>query len=262
MLHELKSVLEDVGVYEWEEVEDFNTLFFSKADAQLLSPIIDVAAERFKSELELEDDEKADFKIKAKQFVKIYGQMASILPFEVIQWEKLFWFLKFLIPKLPIVENVDNVDELLNSVDLSTYGLERVKLNYSIGLDDSETEVDPQNPNPRGAHGSEEEKDPLELIIKSFNERWFQGWEATPEDQRVKFISLTKSIQAHPDFQTKVAENTDEQNKDLAFRRILDDVMSKQRKQELDLYRLYAKDPSFYQAFFDTMKRMANVERI
>lgn len=262
VLHELKSVLEDVGVYEWEEVEDFNTLFFSKADAQLLSPIIDVAAERFKSELELEDDEKADFKIKAKQFVKIYGQMASILPFEVIQWEKLFWFLKFLIPKLPIVENVDNVDELLNSVDLSTYGLERVKLNYSIGLDDSETEVDPQNPNPRGAHGSEEEKDPLELIIKSFNERWFQGWEATPEDQRVKFISLTKSIQAHPDFQTKVAENTDEQNKDLAFRRILDDVMSKQRKQELDLYRLYAKDPSFYQAFFDTMKRMANVERI
>ena len=50
---------------------------------------------------------------------------------------------------------------------------------------------------------AEEEKDPLELIIQSFNESWFQGWEATPEDQRVKFISLTKSIQAHPDFQSK-----------------------------------------------------------
>ncbi|MCZ4319168.1 type I restriction endonuclease subunit R [Aequorivita viscosa] len=260
VLHELKSVLEDVGVYEWQEVEDFNELFFNKADAQLLSPLIDIAAERFKNQLELEDDEKADFKIKAKQFVKIYGQMASILPFEVLQWEKLFWFLKFLIPKLPVKDpDIDALDELLNSVDLSTYGLERVKLNHSIGLDDTETEVDPQNPNPRGAHGSDEEKDPLELIIKSFNEKWFQGWEATPEDQRVKFISLSKSIQAHPDFQTKVADNTDEQNKDLAFRRILDDVMSKQRKQELDLYRLYAKDPTFYQAFFDTMKRMANV---
>jgi type I restriction enzyme R subunit len=37
--------------------------------------------------------------------------------------------------------------------------------------------------------------------------------------------------------------------------------MSKQRKQELDLYRLYAKDDAFYQAFFDTMKRMASVDR-
>jgi type I restriction enzyme R subunit len=42
---------------------------------------------------------------------------------------------------------------LLESVDLSTYGLERVKLNQSIALDDNETEVEPQNPNPRGAHG-------------------------------------------------------------------------------------------------------------
>lgn len=92
--------------------------------------------------------------------------------------------------------------------------------------------------------------------------RRFQGWEATPEDQRVKFISLTKSIQAHPDFKTKVADNPDVQNKDLAFRRILDEVMSKQRRQELDLYRLYAKDPTFNQAFFDTMKRMAEVGRL
>ena len=260
VLHELKEVLDDVGVYEWEEVESFNIKFFNKEDAQVISPIIERAAERFISELELEDDEKADFKIKAKQFVKIYGQMASILPFEILNWEKLFWFLKFLIPKLPVKSNdIDGLDELLESVDLSTYGLERVKLNETIGLDDTDSEVGPQNPNPRGAHGTDEEKDPLDLIINSFNERWFQGWEATPDDQKVKFISLSKSVQAHPDFQSKVANNRDEQNKDLAFRKILDEVMSNQRKQELDLYRLYAKDEAFYQAFFDTMKRMSNI---
>ncbi|HIB49501.1 MAG TPA: type I restriction endonuclease subunit R [Flavobacteriaceae bacterium] len=260
VLHDLKSVLDDVGVYEWSEVETFNEKFFNKEDAQTLSPIIERSSERFIHELELEDDEKADFKIKAKQFVKIYGQMAAIMTFEVVTWEKLFWFLKFLIPKLPVKpDTIDGLDELLEAVDLSTYGLERVRLNESIGLDDSDSVVDPQNPNPRGAHGSEEEKDPLDLIIQSFNERWFQGWEATPEDQRIKFISLTKSIQAHPDFQSKVAENSDEQNKNLAFQKILDDVMSKQRKQELDLYRLYAKDETFYRAFFDTMKRMATI---
>jgi type I restriction enzyme R subunit len=259
VLHELKDVLDEVGVYEWSEVEDFNEKFFNKEDAQVLSPIIERAAERFVHELELEDDEKADFKIKAKQFVKIYGQMASILPFEVLKWEKLYWFLKFLIPKLPINNpDIDALDELLSSIDLSTYGLERVRLNETIGLDDSESIVDPQNPNPRGAHGTGEDLDPLDLIINSFNEKWFQGWEATPDDQRVKFISLTKSIQTHPDFQSKVAENTDEQNKNLAFQKILDDVMAKQRKQELDLYRLYAKDEAFKTAFFDTMKRMSD----
>ena len=263
VLHELKDVLDEVGVYEWSEVEDFNEKFFNKEDAQVLSPIIERAAERFVHELELEDDEKADFKIKAKQFVKIYGQMASILPFEVLKWEKLYWFLKFLIPKLPINNpDIDALDELLSSIDLSTYGLERVRLNETIGLDDSDSIVDPQNPNPRGAHGTDDDLDPLDLIINSFNEKWFQGWEATPDDQRVKFISLTKSIQTHPDFQTKVAENTDEQNKNLAFQKILDDVMAKQRKQELDLYRLYAKDEAFKTAFFDTMKRMSDNTQI
>ena len=259
VLHELKEVLDDVGVYEWSEVEDFNEKFFSKVDAQVLSPIIELAAERFINELELEDDDKADFKIKAKQFVKIYGQMAAIMPFEMIQWEKLYWFLKFLIPKLPIKNpDIDALDELLNSVDLSTYGLERVRLNEAIGLDDSDSEMDPQNPNPRGAHGKDEDKDPLDLIIQSFNERWFQSWEVTPEDQRVKFISLTKSIQAHPDFESKYLNNSDEQNKSIAFEKIMNDVMSKQRKQELDLYRLYAKDDAFKTALFDTMRRMAS----
>ena len=257
VLHELKGTLDDVGVYEWSEVEMFVEKYFAGVDAQQLSPFIDVAADRFNQGLELDDAEKADFKIKAKQFVKIYGQMASIMPYEVLDWEKLFWFLKFLIPKLIVISRGDVlIDELLESVDLSSYGLERTKLNHSIGLDDSNSEVDPQNPNPRGAHGTKEETDPLDEIIRSFNEKWFHGWEATPEDQRIKFITLSRYIQAHPDYQSKVADNKDVQNRDLAFKKILDEVMGQQRKKELELYKLYAKDESFYQAFFDTMKRM------
>ncbi len=256
VLHELKAVLDEAGVYEWSEVERFNEKYFAGRDAQELSPIIDVAADRFNRELDLEDDSKADFKIKAKQFVKIYGQMAAIMPFEIVIWEKLFWFLKFLIPKLIVKTKEDElIDELLESVDLSTYGLERTRLGHAIGLDDSETEVDPANPNPRVAHG-DPEKDPIDDIINSFNERWFQGWNETPEEQKIRFISLHKHILAHPDFKSKVADNKDAQNSEIAFHKILDDVMTTQRRKELDLYRLYAKDDSFQRAFFDTMWRM------
>ncbi|UII21618.1 hypothetical protein [Fulvivirga ligni] len=64
--------------------------------------------------------------------------------------------------------------KLLESVDLSTYGLKQTNLNHAIELDDSSTELDPQNPNPRGAHGGDEEKDMLDEIIRTFNERWFK----------------------------------------------------------------------------------------
>ncbi len=257
VLHDIKSILDGTGVYEWSEVEDFTARYFRGTDAHELGFIIDVAANRFNRELELDENGKAEIKILAKQFVKIYGQMAAILPYEIIQWENLFWFLKFLIPKL-FVKDSDkpDYDELLDAVDLSTYGLERVKLNASIVLDEAETELEPQNPNPRGAHGSDTTEDPLEFIINSFNERWFQGWDATPEEQRVKFVTLAKSMKAHPDFEEKFLQNPDTQNRELAFRKIFDDVMGKQRKVELELYRAISKDESFKLAMQDTLKRI------
>ena len=259
VLHEIKHLLDEVGVYEWREVEDFVNKYFSNADAEELSQIIDVAANRFNAELELEDDDKADFKIKAKQFVKIYGQMASIMTAEVTAWEKLFWFLKFLIPKLIVRDpDADQIDELLESVDLSSYGLERVKLNHSIGLDDSETELDPQNPNVRGTHGGEEETDLLDEIIKSFNERWFQGWSATPEEQRIKFVNLAESIKAHPDFEEKYQNNQDTHNRELAFQKIFEEVMLKNRRNELELYKLLANDDAFKAAMQQSLKSVVS----
>lgn len=260
VLHELKTHMDDVGVYEWSEVEDFVDKYFRSVDAQELSPIIDIAADRFNTGLDLENKDKIDFKIKAKQFVKIYGQMASILPYEMIKWEKLFWFLKFLIPKLVIIDpDKDALDGLLNSVDLSTYGLERVKLNASIGLDASESQLEPQNPNPRGAHDPEAEKDPLDLIIKSFNEKWFHGWEATPEEQRVKFVQLAQSMRAHPDFEEKYSSNPDAQNREIAFKRMFDEVIARQRKTELDLYRKVTNDEAFKVALQDTVRRILSL---
>lgn len=260
VLHELKDHMDDVGVYEQEEVETFVERYFNNADAQELSPIIDVATQRFNSELELEDEEKADFKIKAKQFVKIYGQMASIMPFEVIDWEKLFWFLKFLIPKLIVRDpEADLLDELLDSVDLSSYGLERTRLSHAIGLDDSETELEPQNPNPRGVPDGDEETDALDQIIQNFNERWFQGWSATPEEQRVKFLNLAESIRTHPDFEAKFKNNRDKQNRELAFQKIFEEVMLNNRRNELELYKLLANDPAFKAAMQQSLQEL--VER-
>lgn len=257
VLDNLRDDLNNADIYEWSEVESFCRKYFDNADASELSPIIDTVAARFNDESDLTDDDKADFKIKAKQFVKIYGQTAALIPNEVVKWELLFWFLKFLIPKL-IVRNPDQdkLDELLDSIDLSTYGLERVKLNQTIELDETEAIVDPQNPGIRGVHTKEEDKDPLDMIIKSFNERYFQGWDATPEEQRVKFVNIARHMQAHPDFVSKFVNNIDSQTRELAFEKIFNEVMNKQRRNELELYKQIAQDNGFKHSFMDSLKRI------
>ncbi|MBL7787391.1 MAG: type I restriction endonuclease subunit R [Chitinophagales bacterium] len=259
VLHELREHLDNVGVYEWSEVEMFIEKYFTQAEAQELDAIITVPAERFNVDLALSDDQKADFKIKAKQFVKIYAQIAAIIPYEVLVWEKLFWFLKFLIPKLLVKTQQDAmIDELLESVDLSTYGLERTQLNHSIALDEANAILNPQNANPRGAHGSEVTLNPLDEIVRAFNERWFQAWEATPEDQREKFVKLSKHVQSHPDYSLKVLGNNDPQTQDLALKKILDEVMNQQRRQELELYKLYQED-AFRQDLLNVLKRQIGI---
>jgi len=260
VLHELKSTLDETGIYEQSEVEEFFEKYFRGVEASELSIIIDVAAQRFNQELELEDEEKADYKIKAKQFVKIYGQMVSIMPYEIIAWEKLFWFLKFLISKMIIKDkNQDKLDELLDAVDLSTYGLERVKLSTAIGLDDSATELEPQNPNPRGAHGGNTEKDPLDEIIKYFNEKWFHGWEATPEEQKAKFIHIMDKVKTHDDYESKYEKNYDEFTRKLALEKMISEVMNKERRKELELYKLFAGDEAFRVGLVENLERALNI---
>lgn len=247
VLHDLKDTLDDIGVYEWHEVQEFNQLFFNNVPADQLSPLIDTAVNRFSYELELEEETKIDFKIKAKQFVKIYGQVACMIPFNNQNWEMLYWFLKFLIPKLTVRNpEQDSLDKLLESVDLSTYGVERVNLNpVQITLNPSESELQPQNPNPRGYYSDESTSETLDDIIRTFNKRFFDGWDATPDEQRVKLVNIANHVRKNPKYQSQVVGNQDEQNRSIAFEAIIKQVINTERRRELDLYKLYASNPEF-----------------
>ena len=261
VLHDLKDVLDNFGIYDWSEVTSFTEKFFASAEAEELHPIVDAVVARF--EADIDDEQRIDFKIKAKQFVKIYAQVAAIIPFNNANWEMLHWFLKFLIPKLKVKDpDQDKLDELLNSVDLSTYGLERSRLEVKIGLDASETELEPQNPNVRSGHFGDGDKDPLDEIVRAFNERHFAGWEATPEEQRVKFINIAKHVMNHADYKAQVEDNPDIQNRQLALERLIQQAISVERRRELDLYKRYASDPDFKRAFDASIFRMLSSKDI
>lgn len=257
VLHTLKSTLLTFGVFDMDEVNEFMELYIHGAEAEKWAPILDTAGVRFNKEIEWPENGKADFKMKCKQFVKVYSRVAAIIDYEVADWEKLFWFLRFLIPQLIVPgKSADDIKDLLDSVDLNTYGLRRTALNETIELDAEETRLDPNKPVMINGGVTDDPKDPLEEILKEFNERWFKGWQATPDDQRAKLVSMAKAVAENEDYQTMVVGNPDQQAVDEIYARIIDSIVRQKRKGDMSLYREYQQNEGFKVNFQQLLRRM------
>ena len=258
ILHQLKTTLLTFGVFDMDEVNAFIELYVHGAPADEFAPIIDRAAFRFNTEIEWPENGKADFKMKCKQFVKVYSRVAAIMDYEVVDWEKLFWFLRLLIPQLIVTgPGMEDIKDLLDSVDLNTYGLRRTALNETIQLDPGESTIDPLKPTMVNAGPTDEpNKDPLDEIIKEFNEHWFRGWEATPDDQKEKLVNITKAVANDADYQNLVVGNPDQQAVEAAMGMIIDRIIRQKRKGDMSLYREYQQNDTFKAGFRTLITRM------
>lgn len=265
ILHQLKNTLLAFGVFDMDEVNAFMDLYIHGEEADKWAPILDTSAERFNAEIEWEENGKADFKMKCKQFVRVYSRVAAIMEFEMLDWEKLFWFLRYLIPSLHIDKpGAVDLKDLLDSVDLNTYGLRRTSLNETITLDAGESVIDPNKPVMVNAGGNDDDPtDPLDKILADFNERWFKGWDATPDDQKAKMIGVAKAVANDEDYQTLVVGNPDQQAVAEAMISIVDRIMRKQRKGDMSLYKEYQQNEGFKHNFIGVIDRMLeNLEYI
>ncbi len=253
VLHDLRTTLLNLEVFSEEEIEEFIDKYVKNGGWET---IIQTVAHRFNFEIEWEENGKADFKIKCKQFVKIYSRMAAIINYENLEWEKLFWFLKELIPYL-VVTGTDDTDiqELLKKVDLTTYGLRRTALKERIILDAGETVLDPNETKMAGA-GGEPERDNLEEIIKEFNERWFSGWATTPEDQKTKLIKIAEAVVKDKSYNDLVVGNPDNEAVERAMKDIIDKIIRQQRKADMSLYKEYQQNEGFKDNFRILVNRM------
>lgn len=258
ILHEIKESLDKVGVYELQELKEYADAYFSGATMEVLEAKINSFAERFNRSLDLDDDTKVEFKMQSKQFVKIYSRIAAITPFQVVAWEQLYWLLKALIPELVVKSSEDDaLDQLLESVDLNTYAMERTALAQKITLKDDAGELTPNNENVLGVH-DENNEDQLEKIIKDFNERWFKNWHITPEEQRIKFISLAKRITERADFEHKYVNTNDAQHKKLEFESMVKEIVVADRRREIDFYKQFIQDEAFQTAVIHSLKQVVD----
>lgn len=248
ILHQLKTTLLLYDVFEWDEVENFMELYVKGANTDQWAAILDVAVQRFDHEIEWPENGKADFKMKCKQFLRVYSRVAAIIEYEVIDWEKLYWYLRYLVPDLHVDSQEEDLKDLLDSVDLNTYGLRRTSLNETVVLDAGESALNPIKPIMIHA-GEDDDKDPLDVIIKEFNEHWFRGWSATPDDQKIKFIRVAKAVLDDNDYQDLIIGNPDQQAVNKTRAMIIDKAVRNMRKSDMSLYKSYQQNEQFREDF-------------
>ncbi|MDE6859940.1 MAG: DEAD/DEAH box helicase family protein [Duncaniella sp.] len=255
VLSELRNTLLDLGVFTEEEIERFNELYHRGAQQDQLSPILDVAQHRFDEEIEWAENGKADFKMKCKQFVKVYSRIAALMVFDAPTWEKMFWYLRLLIPQLKVPQNGGiDISDLLDNTDLNTYALSRTALNEHIELDADETRLDPLAPKMVNASGTEEDRTAFDIILVHFNERHMNGWEATPEEQRTKVVRIAQLVTQQAQYQNTVVGNPDTDAAERMFQEILNRAMAQQRNADLSLYRQFRADETFRHDFANLVR--------
>lgn len=247
-LHDLIDALEKFEVFSEEVVKDFFSKYVNNAERTILDPIIDSAVHIFMNDLSKE--ERIDFKIKVKSFIRTYSYLGKILDFgsNVLYWEELWWYLKYLLPKLMIEKDDDDNLRILDTIDMDSYrpakqGSEKIGMVAEPGY------VAPI-PVMVGAGLEEKTFDTIENIIENFNKR-FGPVEWTDKD-KVKEI-LTKQIpeDMKKDERTMEAINTspDRQNAKISSDKKVEELMQEYLFTHTEIFRKFSTDMDFQRQY-------------
>lgn len=240
-LYDMVSEMEQHQVYTDQHVETIVELYLSAAERDRLDPILDACVNNYG---ELDEDEQVSFKGNAKAFVRTYGFLGAILPYGNVEWEKLSLFLNLLIPKLPSPKEDDLSKGILEAIDLDSYRAE-IKQTMAIVLEHDKYEyfIDPSQTGSGGGR-PEVEMDLLSSILENFHDMWGNiDWQ--DQDQVIKHIATIPAVVSKDIAYQNAMKNSDEQNARLESDRALEKAVTNMMKDDLELYKQYANNPSF-----------------
>ncbi len=252
-LNDLVDAMEVFEVYTDYEIDSFFEKYIEGEDRSKIDPIIDRSAEFFKNELS--KNQQIDFKAKAKSFLRVYSYLGKILDFNNSSWEKLYWFLKYLVPKLFIEQTDDLVEGILESIDMDSYRPSK-ETTQNILLDSGSGEIPPIPVDVRGGQ-YEPELDTLENILNAFNQR-FGDIEWSDEDKVRQILTkqLPDEMKANKEVMDAV-KYSDKQNAKISSDNKLEQLMQQYLFTQTEIFKKFTEDKDFqrrYKEFiFDTL---------
>jgi len=251
-LNDLKTALDGAQVYSPQQVDETVGLFLGGAERDKLDPILDVCVAVYKESLD--EDQQVDFKSKAKAFCRTYDFLASILPYNNQEWEKLSIMLNLLVPKLPAPQEPDLSKGILEAIDMDSYRVEK-KAAMKIALADEDAEIEPVPMEAEG-HKKVAELDYLSNILKTFNEQF--GTLFTDADRVVKRIREDIAPKVAADTAYKNAKENTPHTARMAHDQALGKVMQLLLKEDTKVYKQFVENESFRRFVGDMVYTLTN----
>jgi len=244
-LNDLVDALEAFEVYNEYQLTDFFTKYVNGEERTKLDPIIDSSANIFKNDLD--KDKQIDFKLKAKSFLRVYSYLGKILDFNYPEWEQLWWYLKFLVPKLFIEDTDDLADGILESIDMDSYRPSK-ETTKDISLDDTPGEIDPIPVDVKGGK-PEPELDTLENILSVFNQRFGDiEWSDKDKVRKILTEQLPAEMKALKETMNAV-KFSDKQNAKITSDKKLEEIMQQYLFSQTEVFKKFTEDQDFQRRY-------------
>ncbi|MBN1581498.1 MAG: type I restriction endonuclease subunit R, partial [Anaerolineae bacterium] len=170
VLYQLQAELDDTHLYDEDEIDVFVRAYLQgrRADLAALYALVDPVVDRV---AEIDKEEQQAFRGRLNDFTRLYAFLSQILSFVETEWEKRFHFYRFLLrrilQRLPDARGSLPMD-LYHQVDLDFYRVRETFDGY-IELERGESELAPVGMGGRGGSETEQERDPLSVIIEELN---------------------------------------------------------------------------------------------
>ena len=182
--------------------------------------------------------------------------LPCLIDFNIIYWEQLWWYLKYLLPKLVIAGDDDLAEGIIEAIDMDSYkpqkqGSEDITLTDDTGI---------VAPIPVGVGGgkSEPELDTLENIIKAFNQRFGDiDWTNKDKVNEILTQHIPDDMKKDEKIMNTIMTSPDKQNAKISSDKKLEDLMQQYLFDQTEIFKKFSDDKDFqrrYKEFiFDTL---------
>ena len=138
-LYDLQNQLDGFDLYDEDTINQFCRIFYeSSRPDELLQGILDSIVEKWS---ELEMNEREEFRSTTQSYIRLYGYISQLITFTDVTLEKLYIFGRSLNKKLPKRDHPD-LQDVLASVDLDSFRLQRTHDSLQLSLEAEDSEVE------------------------------------------------------------------------------------------------------------------------
>jgi type I restriction enzyme R subunit len=227
-LYDLQSQLDGFELYDEATIEEFCGIFYdANQPDERLQGVLDGVVQRW---LALERDDREEFRSTLQSYIRLYGYISQLITFTDVALEKLYIFAQSLNKKLPKREHLD-LQDVLDSVDLDSFRVQRIHDSLQLPLDGVDSEVEGFGSDVGGSR--DPEQDFLSNIINALNDA--HQTDFTAED-KVDLESIHQKIRENEALRQVIEGDNTETNKRYKFDQVIDEILLSFVNSKLELY--------------------------